>query len=424
MARRSLEDIDDDYIYAGMLPDVDIVSKPMSKLRKGWRQFMRTPVTVPAVAPNPSSIATWQYDPNNTMKSTVGAELAYAGTVLGALPTMALGSELWAIPQVRKAVDILGTADAVRNSLSNNGIKKTVGFIQDGRYGRAALSGLGDALDIMGVGDAARYIGKPIKNAIKNTPLLLRTNEMYTGVPHNIINDEHFIRYMDYEFPNYTGEIWTSNSKNYAEKFARGFIENNPPRGRIYKILTDPKKIKILDTPTSSKGHYYHWTQLPYDIDKSGNIVKLSTYKNPIVDVGATVDDAIKLANMTQAERMAIRENNNFLTQIYPRRIYDDATHSFYSVNIKTDDIVKKSKNFGYDGVTFHGIDDGPSLFNINGTELNHTVPIDELILNENAPHIVLPGNKSKWSLLFKNLDDLTVGRKFKSGGRISLETI
>lgn len=70
-------------------------------------------------------------------------------------------------PVIQGMVNIAETADAINNLSSDNGIKKTVGFVKDGRYGRAAISGLVDLMDVAGTAGFlkdAKNAGQLLKN--------------------------------------------------------------------------------------------------------------------------------------------------------------------------------------------------------------------------------------------------------------------
>ena len=78
-----------------------------------------------------------------------------------------------------------------------------------------------------------------------------------------------------------------------------------------------------------------------------------------------------------------------------------------------TDDIVDASAKEGFSGVNFYGIQDGPSAY--KGYLVD--IPVDESVYNPHTPHWILPNNKSKWSLLFKDLNELKIK---KHGGKFT----
>lgn len=365
MPKRSLEDTDDEIYYGGMLPEVEIVKKPK---RNFWDKFTQATIGA-AMAENPAIMTAsgWKYDNNSRL---------------------------------------VQRPDENSERLAKN-------------LAQIAYIPLGD----FGFEVAGKLFPYALRTA-KNIKKIRNMKEAYTGVPHKPVNmAADVLKYMDEEFPSFNGEIWTSNSKNYAELFARGNSYDLAKKGKIYKILVDTKTGNFLDTPTPVKGSYYHWKELPFDVNDAGKIVIKPSTLAEFPNAANNIEDAIKLRDLSNAERIAA-QNKNFLWQTVPKRVVDPITKVSSIPKTITDDIIRAQRRFGYDGTIFHNIDDGESIFNVAGKEIRANIPIDEIVLNKNTPHIVLPENKSKWSLLFKNLDNLTVGRKFKNGGKISLETI
>ena len=97
------------------------------------------------------------------------------GTVGGAIAGLTLGKGVPALmkgvntfraahPIISGAIDAGLTVDGIRNALSGNGVQKTINYIKDGNWGRAAASGAMDALDLLGgvglVGDAVKGLNK------------------------------------------------------------------------------------------------------------------------------------------------------------------------------------------------------------------------------------------------------------------------
>lgn len=80
-------------------------------------------------------------------------------------------------PFIATGIDVGLAADAAKNALSNEGIQKTWRLAKDGNYGRAALSGLGDILDLAGTADLIR-IGSKIANPA------YRAAWAYHSIPH------------------------------------------------------------------------------------------------------------------------------------------------------------------------------------------------------------------------------------------------
>lgn len=104
--------------------------------------------------------------------------------------------------RIRGGLDVAGTIDGIRNSLSDNGLRKTYRLLGEGNYGRAALSALGDAFDVAGgvgylkgvgkrgaeailrMGDAARSSGSLLREALGDANYLGKTGlKKYIHVP-------------------------------------------------------------------------------------------------------------------------------------------------------------------------------------------------------------------------------------------------
>lgn len=85
-----------------------------------------------------------------------------AGT--GILGTLAGGvKSIYANPFSRTALDLVGTADGIKNAFTNNGIKKTINLTKEGDAWGAVKSGAGDLFNLLSVGDL--YNGfRAIKN--------------------------------------------------------------------------------------------------------------------------------------------------------------------------------------------------------------------------------------------------------------------
>lgn len=116
---------------------------------------------------------------------TVGG--AIAGLTLGkGIPLITRGISAFrtAFPKVAAGIDGILTADGIRNLATENGIQKTINYIKDGNWGRAAASGTMDALDLLGgvglVGDAARYSKKAYNRLLES---LIRIGDDFSPKP-------------------------------------------------------------------------------------------------------------------------------------------------------------------------------------------------------------------------------------------------
>lgn len=114
------------------------------------------------------------------VKTALGTLAVPAGVIAGA----ELGVGIATNPVLKTAFDVVGSADGIRNVASDNGVKKTTRLVSEGNYGRAVLSGLGDAFDIVGgiglLGDAYRY-GRGV--AKRGAEAVLRMGDAATNIP-------------------------------------------------------------------------------------------------------------------------------------------------------------------------------------------------------------------------------------------------
>ena len=63
----------------------------------------------------------------------------------------------------------LFAAQGIHGLANENGVRKTVNLIKSGNYGRAALSGAGDALNVAMVLPGAKFLGSAAKYGLKST---------------------------------------------------------------------------------------------------------------------------------------------------------------------------------------------------------------------------------------------------------------
>lgn len=114
------------------------------------------------------------------VKTALGTLAVPVGVIAG----IKLGVGIATNPMLKTAFDVVGSADGIRNAVSDNGVKKTAGLISEGNYGRAVLSGLGDAFDIVGgVGllrDAYRYGRGVVK---RGAEAVLRMGDAAANIP-------------------------------------------------------------------------------------------------------------------------------------------------------------------------------------------------------------------------------------------------
>ncbi len=245
--------------------------------------------------------------------------------------------------------------------------------------------------DLLGHG-----IGKTFR-AISNLPIIRRMKSTFTGIPKRVLDNGNI--------STYKGTIWSTPSKGYAQQFAGD--------GKVYQVLVDPSEVKMLEAPIPSQGEFYPWSNLPYTY-KNGKFEMLPT--NYVDDSYGVFSDA--RASMIHNNPSMARpgELDDIKNLELRRRIGIDTKRFNNPVKAKreglldaifTDDIVDASVADGFSGVHFYGINDGPSLYKNYSVD----IPIDEAVYNPHTPHWILPDNRSKWSLLFKDLDKIKIKR-------------
>lgn len=287
---------------------------------------------------------------------------------------------------------------------NTTGIALTSGIANTGLLGDLLTTGATTTIDTLIDGEvnklgintvknvAADVIGHGITKGINKYNRIKGLKESYTGVPHKgTYKDPHIA--MDENFPNYNGTIWTSDSQELAREYAKD-------NGRVFKVLVEPDKLQMVETPIPSNGEYFPWGYLPYKLENG----KIKMTDSELVDsaIFANIKDGLEHSKL----------------MVNPNRTSEQVRKS-YSKSLKgragkttTDDIVNASYEQGFDGVNFNGVYDGYRM--IEGYPVDAIV--NESVYNPHVPHIVLPENKSKWSLFFKNMDKLMV---LENGGKL-----
>ena len=198
-----------------------------------------------------------------------------------------------------------------------------------------------------------------IPRLVSNAVRIKNMKMGYTGVPGNFMEN----------FPKYTGRIWLTDNINLANHFA---IRPPKSEGKIFKVFYEPAKNKVVSAPKYD--HLTHWKYLPYDF----------------VDNQFIANSNFNINNIKfKTENVPIIKNNTINT---------------------ADDIVDKVFNSDYNILELPNIYEGVSMGFVNSkpTYFN-TLKNTDIILKRNTPHVVLPIDKSKWSLLFKDIDKLLV---------------
>lgn len=227
---------------------------------------------------------------------TVGG--AIAGLTLGKgvpLITRGISAFRTAFPKVATGIDLVLTADGIRNLATENGIQKTINYAKDGNWGRAAASGTMDALDLLGgvgiIGDVIKgakqakgaYIARQMNKALEEpTSLVFNPDNMYrvigstgfedaiqTGVLRNNINGRST-----------RGVYFTQGKVNDIDNPIKGFVRADgtrvkQPQDRVY--LGDV----IAEVPTSHQqfNQFQAHSHPEWSIFKSQNPISINGVK-------------------------------------------------------------------------------------------------------------------------------------------------
>lgn len=245
--------------------------------------------------------------------------------------------------------------------------------------------------------------------ALDNFPIIKRMKTTFTGVP---ANESTLGEAMYQRTPTYTGTIWSTPNQGYAEAFARD--------GKVWKVLVDPNEINMLEAPKPMDGTYFPWTNLPFTrIDGQFKMLPTNkvygsnsfTFSNPKASLLYNNPNLAKGNELEGIDKFRIQAHGGIDTSKFNNPL--KAKREGLIQTVVTDDIVDASRKEGFSGVNFYGIQDGPSMY--RGRYVD--VPIDEAVYNPHTPHWILPTNKSKWSLLFKDLNKLKIK---KHGGKLT----
>lgn len=244
-------------------------------------------------------------------------------------------------------IDTMQGDNVMKSWFGNSGIVSDK-FQQNHPYWSMVINGIGDA--------GTTVLSKNLNNVLK----LNRMEKWYTGVPHNQLRSNPG-SYMDEAFPNYAGTRWLSNELDYARSFANDYITwPRHERGKIYTIFVDPKELNTLNVKTQGASH---WSALPIKIENNKII------PDELFTKYADYPGGIKLRSISEKwYPLASNEGFRMITGRYP---------------IRTDDVVKFSRNQGYNSTRFYNIMDGQLH---TPEDIGYNKLIDELILHEGAP--------------------------------------
>lgn len=323
----------------------------------------------------------------------------FAAALAGGVGTAQAASTIGWIPAI--TTDVASGIGGTATGYGSNWVGQKI----DNKFGTNVTPWLTVAGSLLGGvgGGTAGYISHRI---MTNIPRIKRMTSTYTGVKHIPTNENPHIT-MDENFSKYNGEIWTSDNIGYA----RGWI--NEDQGKIFQVLTDPKQIRTIKAPSAANGEYFPWRDLPYRFKNSQFEMLPETYttQSGLFKTEAEALTYKGARGATRAQQNALEgkqllarrgtNNNSGDIVIVPKREYD------------TDSAVRDAHRAGYDAVELKDVYDGP-VYTEDGRIVD--IPINEIIYKKHTPHWVLPEGKSKWSLLFKNLDDIVIK---KQGGQL-----
>lgn len=194
----------------------------------------------------------------------------------------------------------------------------------------------------------------------------------YTGVPGKVIKEgPNAGKLMSENFNKFTGDVWTSNNKHYANVFAEQNLSDS--KGKVFKLYS-PKGASTYKVDNGPLG----WRNMPID----ENTHKLSS------------DAFIKMnsfRNMSGArEQKPIYTSKKWAEKLYPES-------SEYGVS--TDDIFAHAKKKGYERTRMNNIMDGPAYFKNSAGEWDYYEPfIDINVIHSNTPRKSVLGNDGSFS--------------------------
>ena len=220
-------------------------------------------------------------------------------------------------------------------------------------------------------------------------------DSFYTGVPHKQINGSEL--FMDENFPNYNGTIWTSDNIDYA----RSFSNNSAQNGKIYKVLF-PKSQRILETPKANSGEFFGWRNLPFTKTNSGYRLTEGTITTPTYFVKK---EGPGMKSVLERTVISPEISQKRLKPLSPEEIYSLTGKEVTTTDRIVDDAIKN----GYQRVRFNDIMDGGSVTK-DGHWYDDT--INENVLLPHTPHFILNPEQSKWSLLSKDLNKIVIEKQ------------
>ena len=223
----------------------------------------------------------------------------------------------------------------------------------------------------------------------------------YTGVPNNYPG-EAFIGKTKLEgFPDYQGDVWTTTNKDYANTFAK-ITHTDRKKGKVFKMYA-PKNISQY---TLDPDKPLNWENIPVDLEKGTISKNAVTEFRTLRPKNAKSDhhkDYLKVESYVTPERKA-----------YKGISYENyAKENNLPKPIKTDDIIKYSKDKGLQSTRINKVMDGIGTYK-NKEKLGdwdfYDAIIDELIIHKGTSRKSVLGNDGMFNKLNPNIFGSVLG--------------
>ena len=88
-----------------------------------------------------------------------------------------LGAKATLNPYIRTVFDLIESADGIKNTFSKDGVQKTFRLAKEGNLKGAVKSGIGDTLNLIGIGDTVSSLS-PLYKIAKYNPRLFKDSEI------------------------------------------------------------------------------------------------------------------------------------------------------------------------------------------------------------------------------------------------------
>lgn len=206
----------------------------------------------------------------------------------------------------------------------------------------------------------------------------------YTGVPGKAIKEGPGAgKLMSENFNKFTGDVWTSNNKHYANVFAEKNLSDS--RGKVFK-LHSPKAAPTYKIDNGPQG----WNNMPINRNthKLGPdaIMEMRGFKNMAGGM----------------EQKPIHVSKNWLNEKDLSKKLHPGSSEY---GVSTDDIFAHSKKKGYERTRINNIMDGPAFFKNSAGEWDYYEPfIDINVIHSKTPRKSVLGNDGTFSKIDPNI--------------------